>query len=275
MKKFGKKHIIIYGSVTVIVLILAAFSFKFGNNPVSNAVGTVISPVQSICSSALSGVKDFFGNIFRAGTMAEENEKLREEVYSLKDELRMIDGYKVENERLQQLLDLKETRTDFSSIGANVIGKKIDDENSIITIDKGTVDGVEVNSVVLVPEGIVGVVFEVNTNYSKVKTVFDAESSVSAICLRSGDMGIAEPLDNETTGGKCALNYIDRSAKTVIGDVIETAGTGGIYPRGIVIGKITQIKEDSRNLTLSAVLETEVNINRLDRVLVTVRSQWK
>lgn len=275
MKKFGKKHVIIYSAVTVIILILAAFSFKLGNNPVSNAVGTIISPVQSVCSSAFSGIKNFFGNIFSAGTMAEENQKLREEVYSLKDELRMLDGYKVENDRLQQLLDLKETRTDFNSIGASIIGKKIDDENSIITIDKGSVDGVEVNSVVLVPEGIVGVVFEVNTNYSKVKTVFDAESSVSAICLRSGDMGIVEPLDNETTGGKCALNYIDRSAKTVIGDVIETSGTGGIYPRGIVIGKIIQIKEDSRNLTLNAVLETEVNINRLDRVLVTVRSHWK
>lgn len=271
MKKFGKKHIIIYSAVTLIILILAAFSFKLGNNPVSNAIGTVISPVQSVCSSAFNGVKGFFGNIFNAGNMAEENEKLREEVYTLKDELRMLDGYKTENDRLQQLLDLRESRTEFNSIGANVIGKKIDDENSIITIDKGSKDGVEVNSVVFVPEGIVGVVFEVNTNYSKIKTIFDAESSVSAICLRSGDMGIAEPVENMTTGGKCALNYIDRSAKTVIGDVIETAGTGGIYPRGIVIGKIAQIKEDSRNLTLSAVLETEVNINRLDRVLVTVK----
>ena len=261
MKKFGKKHVIIYSAVTLIILILAAFSFKLGNNPVSNAIGTVISPVQSVSSYAFNGVKNFFGNIFNAGNMAEENEKLREEVYTLKDE----------NDRLQQLLDLRESRTEFNSIGANVIGKKIDDENSIITIDKGATDGVEVNSVVFVPEGIVGVVFEVNTNYSKIKTIFDAESSVSAICLRSGDMGIAEPVENMTTGGKCALNYIDRSAKTVIGDVIETAGTGGIYPRGIVIGKIAQIKEDSRNLTLSAVLETEVNINRLDRVLVTVK----
>ncbi len=271
MKKFKKKHIIVYSAVTVILLALAALSFKTGNNPVSNAVGTVLSPVQSFFVGAANGVKNFVGNIFSAESIAEENEKLKEEVLALKSEVRMLDGYKEENNELREMIDLSESRTDFKSTGANVIGKKTDEESSIITLDKGSKDGVTVNSTVFVPEGLVGVVFEVNTNYCKVKTIFDAESSVSAICLRSGDMGIAEPLEGETTGGKCALNYIDRSAKTVIGDVIETAGTGGIFPRGIVIGKITELKEDSRNLTLSAILETEVDVNRLDKVLVTVK----
>lgn len=271
MKKFGKKHIIIYGIITVVVLALAAFSFKMGNNPVSNAVGTVLSPVQSVCSSAYKGVKNFFGNIFSADETAKENKKLNEKVLTLEAELRMLDSYKVENERLRSMLELKETRTDFKSIGANVIGKKTDEERSIITLDKGSKDGVKINSVVYVPEGLVGVVCEVNLNFCKVRTIFDSESSVSAICLRSGDMGIAEPSEHTTTGGKCVLNYLDRSSKTVIGDIIETSGTGGIFPRGIMIGKVTEIKEDSRNLTLSAVLETEIDVNRLDSVLIGIK----
>lgn len=271
MKKFRKKHSVILGLITAVVLALAALSFKFGDNPVSNAVGTIISPVQKLCSVAYNGGKNFFKNTFKAGSIAKENKKLKEDISNMEAELRLLDGYKSENEELRELINLKETRTDFDSIGANVIGKKTDRESSIITLDKGTKDGVKVNSVVFVPEGLVGVVFEANLNFSKVKTIFDAESSVSAICLRSGDMGIAEPMENETVGGKCYLNYLDRSSKTVIGDVIETSGTGGIYPRGIMIGKITQIEEDSRNLTLSATLETEVNVNRLDKVLVTVK----
>lgn len=271
MKKFGKKHIIIYSIIAVILLGISAISFKFGKNPASGVVGTVLSPVQSFMSAAANGTKNLFVNIFTSGSTAKENEELKAEVLSLKDELRMLDGYKTENERLRGMIDLAESRTEFKSRGANVIGKRIDEGSSIITLDKGTKDGVAVNSVVYVPEGLVGVVFEANYNYCKVKTIFDAESSVSAICLRSGDMGIAEPLKSSTSGGKCVLNYLDRSAKTVIGDIIETSGTGGIYPRGIKIGKIIEIKEDSRNLTLSAVLETEVNVNRLDNVLVT----WK
>ena len=52
--------------------------------------------------------------------------------------------------------------------------------------------------------------------------------------------------------------------------MIETSGTGGIFPKGILIGKITEIKEDSRSLTLSATVETGVNLNSLDTVLVTI-----
>ncbi len=271
MKKFAKKHIIIYSVITAVVLALAAFSFKLGNNPVSNAIGTVLSPIQSVCSSAYNGTKHFFGNIFSADETAKENKKLKDKVLALQAELRMLDGYKVENERLRGMIELKETRTDFSSIGANVIGKKIDEERSIITLDKGSKDGVKINSVVYIPEGLIGVVCEVNLNFCKVRTIFDAESSVSATCLRSGDMGIAESIEHTTTGGKCALNYLDRSSKTVIGDIIETSGTGGIFPRGIMIGKVTEIKEDSRNLTLSAVLETEIDVNRIDSVLIGVR----
>lgn len=270
MKKFGKKHIIIFACITVFILAIAAFSFKTGNNAVSNAVGTVISPLQSGCSAMLRGAKRLAGNIASSGKNAKENEKLRGEILELNDQLRMLEGYKTENERLRALIALRETRTDFESVGANVIGRKTDELRSVITLDKGEKDGVKENSVVFVPEGLVGVVSEVGHNFCKVKTIFDTESSVSAICLRSGDMGIVEPSGFLATSGKCSMNYIDRSAKTVVGDVIETSGTGGIFPRGIAIGKISEIKEDSRNLTLSAVIETDVDIYKLDSVLVEV-----
>lgn len=270
MKKFSRKHIIIFSIITVFLLSVAAVSFKTGNNAAGSAIGAVISPIQSGCSIVVNGIKRIAGNVVSSGKNAKENEKLREEIYALRSELRMLDGYKTENERLRKLIDLKETRTDFNSVGANVIGKKTDELTSIITIDKGSKDGVRRNSVVFVPEGLIGVVTEVGITFSKVKTIFDAESSVSAICLRSGDLGIVESSGFSASGGKCSMNYLDRSAKTVVGDVIETSGTGGIFPRGITIGKISEIKEDSRNLTLSAVIETDVDIYKLDSVLVSV-----
>ncbi len=271
MKKFGRKHIIIFSIITVFILGAMAVSFKTGNNAAGRAIGAVISPIQSGCSAVVKGVKRIAGNVASSEKNAKENEKLRKEIHTLKSELRMLDGYKTENERLRSLIELKETRTDFDCVGANVIGKKTDDLSSIITIDKGSKDGVRKNSVVFIPEGLIGVVTETGVNFSKVKTIFDAESSVSAICLRSGDLGIVEPSGFSATGGKCSMNYLDRGAKTVVGDVIETSGTGGIFPKGITIGKISEIKEDSRNLTLSAVIETDVDIYKLDSVLVSVK----
>ena len=271
MKKMKKKHAIIIACVTVAILILAAFSFKGGNNPVANAIGSVFSPVQKWVSVAFDGISDFTENIFDSAENAEENKKLKEDKLGLEGQIRMLEGYKEENESLRKLLELKESRTDCKSTAANVIGKNITTSASVITIDKGTKDGVSKNSVVFVPEGLVGVVFETGYNYSKVKTLFDTEISVSAICLRSGDMGIVEPMNFSSTEEKCSMNYIDRNAKTVVGDIVETSGTGGIFPRGINIGKITEIKEDNRNLTLSASVETEVKVKNLDVVLVTVK----
>ncbi len=265
-----KKHIIILSCVTLVILAFSAVSLKIGNNPVANAVGTVFSPVQKWVSLAYDSVGDFIGNMVDSGDNARENKTLKKENLKLQDQIRMLEGYKAENDELRRLIELSESRTDFKSTAANVIGKDLSDSGSVITIDKGTKDGIGKNAVVLVPDGLVGVVFETGYNYSKVRTIFDSESSVSSICLRSGDMGIVEPVGYLSADEKCSMNYIDRSAKTVVGDIIETSGTGGIYPRGIKIGKITEIKEDSRNLTLSAVLESDVKIKNLDKVLVTV-----
>lgn len=269
MKKFTKKHIIIYSVLTVLILSVAGFSLKTGNSTASNIFGTVISPVQSGISVAVKSVKNFAVNIFLSGKNAKENKQLREEIAVLNGQLRMVEGYKTENERLRKLLELEETRTHFKSTAANVIGKDTDELHSTITIDKGSKHGIKKNAVVTVSEGLVGTVIEVGYNYSKVKTIFDAESAVSAMCTRSGDMGIVESL-KASSGGNCIMNYIDKSAKTVVGDMIETSGTGGVFPRGILIGKITEIKEDSRSLTLSARIETAVNLNFLDTVLVSV-----
>lgn len=271
MKKLKKKQIIIIACVTALILALAAISFKTENNFISNTVGTVFSPVQRLGAGGVRVTQGFVKNIVKSGKNAQENKKLQKEVSELKEQIRMLEGYQTENEKFRTLLDLRESRRDFDCVAANVIGKSIDDSHSIITIDKGSKDNVKKNSVVFVSEGLVGIVFETGLNYSKVRTIFDSKSCVSAICLRSGDMGVVEPTGFAAASEKIRMNYIDRSAKTVIGDVIETSGTGGLFPKGIMIGKITEIKEDSRNLSLIAVLESSVKINHLDVVMVSVK----
>lgn len=269
MKKNGKKNIIIIACITAAVLIITAVSIKTGNSAVSNVVGTIISPFQKGGAVAFNSTGNFFGNLFSSGKNARENEKLIEENLSLQTQIRMLEGYKTENERLREMIDLNDNRTEFKSVGANIIARDSSEFHNIITIDKGSKDKIKKNAVVTVPEGLVGFVYEVGYNYSKVKTVYDSECSVSAICLRSGDMGIIETGAQNALTGVCSMNYIDKSAKTVVGDMIETSGTGGIFPRGILIGKVTEIKEDGRNLTLSATVEMSVNINNIDKVLVS------
>lgn len=268
MKKFTKGFIITVSVITALVIAIAVISYNFGNNVANSALSTVIMPVQKAASFVINGARTGISNIVNSQKNAKENKKLTKEINALKDELRMVEGYKTENEQLRKALELRDTYAHESGLAANIIGRDAGDIYNTLTIDKGSKDGVMINSVAVVPEGLVGSVCEVGANYAKIKTITDASSSISAVCLRSGDMGVVEGNAQLSKSGKCVMNYIDKEAKTVVGDTIETSGTGGIFPRGLLIGKITEIKEDERKLTLSATIKTSVNINNLSNVII-------
>ena len=268
MKKFTKAFIISISVITVFVFTVAIIAFSTGNTSVSSGFGRIFIPVQKGASIVVNGAKNTFDNIINSKKNASENKKLKKEINQLRDELRMVEGYKLENEKLRKSLELRDMYAHESGLAANIIGRETGDLYNTLTIDKGSKDGIRKNSVAVVPEGLVGVVCEVGKNYAKIKTILDASSSVSALCLRSGDMGVIEGNSKLSKSGKCVMNYIDKEAKTVVGDNIETSGTGGIFPRGILIGKITEIKEDERKLTLTATVKTSVNINNLTSVII-------
>lgn len=268
MKKFTKAFIISVCVITVFVITTSIIFYSTGNTAVTGAFARVFMPVQKGASIVVNTTKNTFKNIVNSEKNAQENKKLKKEINQLRDELRMVEGYKIENENLRKSLELRDMYAHESGLAANIIGRDTGELYNTLTIDKGSKDGIRKNSVAVVPEGLVGVVCEVGNNYAKIKTVLDASSSVSALCLRSGDMGVIEGNTKLSKSGKCVMNYIDKDAKTVVGDSIETSGTGGIFPRGILIGKIVEIKEDERKLTLSATVKTSVNINNLTSVII-------
>ena len=268
MKKFLNKKTIALLIATILIATCAIISVKTRSNAVSKVLGTVVSPVQSVFAGGVRFIKNTAVNVIKSAENAREAKKLQNKVLELQDELRMVESYKLENERLHEMLDFVDSRKEMNYTAANIIGRSSGDISHIITIDKGTGSGIVNGSIVVVPEGLVGVVCEVGINYSKVKTIFDAESSVSGVCSRSGDMGVIE---GKSTASKmsCVMNYVSADAKMVVGDNIETSGTGGIFPKGILIGKVKSIKTDERGLTLSAEIETGADINNIDMVMVS------
>lgn len=269
MKKLNKKFIIVMSLITAIILGVMAASFKSGNNMAASVMGAVFAPVQKYTAIALNSTGSFFKSLKNSQKNAKENKKLKKQISQLRDELRMIEGYKAENEKLQKLLELKNSRTEQKYTAANIIGRNIDDVNYTLTIDKGTADGVRPDSVVITDEGLVGVVLEAGINFAKIRTILDPGSAVSGICMRSSDLGIVEGGEN-LNSEICKMNYIDREARIVVGDYIETSGTGGIFPKGINIGKITDIRDDERGLMLVATVQPGVNLRNLCEVLVSV-----
>lgn len=268
MKNINKRLIIILIAATVAVLGVITAYLRTGSSVLSGGIGTVFVPIQRISAAAVSKTNGFLKNIKNSSLNASENKRLKEELAGLRDEVRALEGYKKENERLHELLDLKSSRQETEYTAANIIGRNTADAYSILTIDKGKNDNVSKGAVVIVPEGLVGVVFESGSDFSKVRTVFDAESAISVICARSGDMGIIEGSTSDENG-ECIMDFIDQKAKMVVGDSVETSGTGGIFPKGIYVGKVKSIAEDGRGLSMEAVIELGVNVRNIGEVLVS------
>ncbi len=270
MNKFSKGFFAVLAAVSAAALLCMALSTLSGGKAgfVTNAVNIAAQPFLKVFSAVYdktSGVIDSFVN---ASSYAEENEMLRARIAQMEQDKTDIEAYKAENERLLALLDMKSYSYEMSLQGAYVIGGENDNWYNVISIDKGSSSGVAVNDAVITPQGLVGIVSEVGLTWSKVREITDVESSIGAVCARTGDRGVLEGDYELASLGRCRLNYLSKDASIVIGDSIEISGTGSVYPKGVYIGKVVEIYDDESGLTVSAVIQSDVNFSSLGEVLV-------
>ncbi len=270
MGKYSKKFFIKIGIISVAILLLMALSTLLGGRAdiFTNAANMVVQPVMKTCSTVYNKVSRVVDSFVHAGSYAEENQMLKARIARLESDYSEIEAYKSENERLTKLLGMRESLPEMTLQGAKVIGIESDNWYNVISIDKGTSSSVNVNDVVLTDMGLVGTVIEVGTSWAKVREITDVDSSIGAVCARTGDRGVLEGDYSLAPYGRCRLKYLSKDANIVIGDRIEIASTGSIYPKGVYIGKIVEIADDEDGLTLSAVVESEVKFSSLSEVLV-------
>lgn len=268
-----KKLIIVVISITVAIFIFMGVTFAKTRESLyatqtNNVVNAVLSPIQRFFSDIGGEVSDFFSYLHDMKTYKEDNLALKEEVEELKNKVRELESYERENIRLRDILDLKSTDLEDRMIVCEVSAKDPGNWFFVFTIDKGSNYGIKKDDAVISKEGLVGRVSEVGSNWSKVTSIIDSKSSVGAIIKRTeetalvdGDMVLAER-------GKCRLDYIKSDVSIVPGDVVETSGLGGVYPKGILIGTVSEIKDDSTGYTRYAIVDTVVDFEKIREVIV-------
>lgn len=271
MRGFSKKFYIRVLIAGFIILFLMALSTLLGGRAdvLTNLTNIVVQPIQKGVMKGYEKVSDVVDSLINAGSYAEENERLKGEISKYEEIVYSeMEKYKLENERLRALLEMKENQTELEQQGAYVTGIQSDNWYNVITIDKGSSSGVKINDVVTTPYGLVGTVFEVGTTWAKVREIIDVESSISAVCPRTGDRGVIEGDYSLAPYGRVKLNYLPKDANIIKDDRIEISGTGSVYPGGVYIGKVLEIYEDEDGLTLTAIVQSDVKFNSLGEVLV-------
>ncbi|MFC1704144.1 rod shape-determining protein MreC [Candidatus Omnitrophota bacterium] len=193
----------------------------------------------------------------------EENSDLKAEVAVLQSQIVSFEEALKENKRLKKLLSFK-NQASFQTVAASVIGRDPSNWNSNLLLDSGKNNGISKDAIVIAEGGLVGKIVEVGNSTSRVLLINDTNLNVAAVIQRNRDEGIV----SGTLGRQCRMSYLSPSSDVQSGDFVITSGLGGVFPKGILIGKVLDVFEDSSRLMRSCTIEPSVNLFRLEEVLV-------
>ena len=271
MQQFFEKYKkqLLRGGVLLLVLITVIASGKQLNATLlESAIGVVVTPFQDLTTGISSWVDETITASRNKADLKEENTELKNQIADLLEENRRLAMYEAENAKLSALLKIAQRYPDYESVGANVIAKDPGVWYDGFTIDKGTTSDISANMVLIAPEGLVGKVLESGLTFSKAQSILDSRSSVPAMSVRTGDLGVVKGDYTLSADGLCIMEYIDAQAEIMVGDEIVTSHLSDIYPAGLAIGKVLELETDTNGLTKYAVIQPYVDLKHLDTTLV-------
>lgn len=205
---------------------------------------------------------NYFLKICRLAYTDSEKLELKKSITELEKKLAELEELRLENDRLRDLLGLRELLGKLS-VPAAVIGRDPNSWSSVIFINKGTKDGVVKDMVVVSRSGLAGRVREAGKTISSVMLINDIDSKVGALVQRNREQGLLVG----TPGGECKLIYLSIDSDIEVGDKVLTSGIGGIYPKGIFIGGVKEVAREKGRLYKYAIIEPSSRLSNLEEIL--------
>lgn len=223
----------------------------------------VVSPFIKVTAASIQGVTDIWRDYVDLRALREENKRLQLETTTLKRRLDQLQEQALETQRLERLLAMRQaSQAEF--LTARVVGKDATNWFKTILLDRGSADGIRRNQPVLAPDGLVGRVVEVTPNSARVQLLTDPVSAVGGLIQRTRVTGIV----SGNLGAGARVRYLPLMADVAVGDEVVTSGMGGVFPKGILIGRITSVERKSGALFQEATLQSAVDLSRLEEVLI-------
>lgn len=233
--------------------------------PVNRVLYSLFQPLSQGVTSAGESVTRVWQSYGALVGIRAENEALREDIRKLKQERAGLINLESENRRLRKLLDLK-AQHELPALVAQVIGEDATGWFRTFVINRGSDDGVIPDMAVTAAEGIVGRVVRGSKNMSQVLLITDPGHSADCRIVRTRDRGIL----NGSLEKGCILRFINLQSEIRTGDEVVTSGLDGVFPKGLMIGRVESVRRADQGLFLEARVKPVVNTNDLEEVIVVL-----
>ena len=236
------------------------------------SVGTrVFEPVELGVAGLMGQVDDVIGTVQKISELARQNERYREQIDRYEAQLARIRELEAENQDLRSLLGLRQKAGPGTLIPVRKIAGDPNPFVGALTIDKGEDDGVRSGMTVATSRGLVGRVMRSSPTTAKVLLITDANSVVTGRVQATGATGVVRGRADERLlldQPKLIMEKIPQEDRLSVGDLVLTSDLGGIFPEGLVVGRIAQVRRRDGDLFQEAVIDPEAELSRIERLYV-------
>ena len=272
MDKFNNTGLIIGLIVVVLIVGIGILNFTGIRIPyfsiIEKGVFNVLSPMFSKVTGFYNSVTSFWQGLTRAGEITAENERLKDEVATLKRENMQLKEFERENDRLRKLLSFKKY-VPYKTEGATVIGYGPSNWEDKILINKGKNQGIKEKMPVISYNGtLIGRIDYVGSNSSQVKLINDPDFVIGGIVQRDNSRAIGLIKGKVNSRQVNIMEKIAWDAEIKKGDIILTSGLSNNYPKSLPIGEVIEVKSDNYGVSQSAKIELYFSRSTIEEVLV-------
>ena len=272
MKEYLRKNGIKVGIIVVAVVLLIGVGAAARGGQIStlqNVTGIVEAPLKRVLSSTVNVINGIYGYIFEYDSLIAENESLRAQLAEAQESAREGMADSEENTRLRKLLELREQHTDYVLESSKVVLWSSSNWSHSFTISKGASSGIELGDPVVTEyNAVVGQITELGETWATVSTVIDVDMSLGAYAGNTGASGIVLGEFSLMKDKLAKLTFLADGAQIFVGDEVLTSGSGGAFPAGLVIGKLTAVQTEAGGQIEYGLVEPQCDFDSLVQVFV-------
>lgn len=276
-KKNIPRKFVIIGIGVIIVIVFVIFSFTLRGdrklNPVESFFRDTLIYVERVITYPFRFVIDKYDEYKELKNVREENDVLETSL----DRIESIETENIELrrqlEKLKEELDIDYSLSDYEYLNATVISRNVGYWYNTITINKGSYNGVSKDMVVINGEGLIGRVIRTTTFTSDVRLITTSETNNKiSVVISNGDYSLYGLINSyDYSDNFLEVEGISNTKNVSVGDYVYTSGLGGIFPSGILIGRVSEITTDSYDLAKIIMVSPSADFNDINYVSILKR----
>lgn len=234
-----------------------------GASPLTRAVDLVFTPLEKAAAAISRNLSDLNAAFVSAKYYQNQMSDMQDTIDELRSQLVDYEQTAQKLADYEAVLGLKESNPDFVFAAGTVISRDASDGYYSFVLNCGASDGVEINDPVVSGPYLVGVVKEVRDSSCVARTFLSPEVNVSAYEVRSREEGFVSGKAQLAAAGNCGFSGLEKGTSVAKGGIVCTSGIGGIYPRDLIVGTVTEVLDETESTAAYAVLEPGVNMSEL------------